>query len=76
MGRQPLRIDVLTSITGVSWTQAWRNRMAGHYGNEPVFFLGLRMLVTNKRATGRAKDRGDVEALVAPGKKGAARPTR
>ena len=63
LGRQPLRIDVLTSITGVSWAMAWKGRFAGHYGDVPVHFLGREELLVNKRATGRAKDLGDVHAL-------------
>jgi hypothetical protein len=66
LGRQPLRIDVLTSITGVSWAAAWRDRMVGSYGDVPVHFLGLATLLTNKRATGRTKDLSDVEALAQP----------
>lgn len=76
LGRQPLRIDVLTSITGVSWTRAWRGRLAGHYGDVPVHFLGLESLLANKRATGRAKDLGDVEALTQPRRKRPARSAR
>jgi hypothetical protein len=63
LGRQPLRIDVLTSITGVTWARAWRGRIPGTYGDVPVNVLGFDELVTNKRATGRTRDLGDVEAL-------------
>jgi hypothetical protein len=63
LGRQPLRIDILTSISGVTWAAAWNGRLRGQYGPVPVWFLGRRELVTNKLATGRAKDLGDVEAL-------------
>lgn len=63
LGRQPLRIDILTSISGVGWRTAWRGRLRGHYGDVPVSFIGRVELVANKRASGRAKDLGDVEAL-------------
>ena len=63
LGRQPLRIDILTSISGVSWTAAWRGRLRGRYGDVPVSFLGRVELVANKLASGRAKDLGDVESL-------------
>ena len=65
LGRQPLRIDVLTSITGVSWPAAWKGRYRGRYGHVPVHFLGRDELLLNKRSTGRTKDLGDVEALTA-----------
>jgi hypothetical protein len=65
LGRQPLRIDVLTSITGVAWPAAWKGRYRGRYGDVPVYFLGRNELLLNKRSTGRTKDLGDVEALTA-----------
>jgi hypothetical protein len=65
LGRQPLRIDVLTSITGVSWPAAWKGRYRGRYGDVAVPFLGREQLLLNKRSTGRTKDLGDVEALTA-----------
>ena len=63
LGRAPVRIDVLTSISGVTWLTAWRGRLAGRYGPTPVLYIGRRELLRNKRASGRAKDLGDVEAL-------------
>lgn len=63
LGRQPLRIDILTSISSVSWRAAWNGRLRGHYGQVPVSFLGRTELVANKLASGRAKDLGDVEEL-------------
>ena len=63
IGRPPVRIDVMTSISGVSWASAWRGRARGPYGEVSVFYLGRRQLLTNKRASGRTKDLGDVEAL-------------
>lgn len=63
LGRQPLRIDILTSISGVGWPAAWRGRLRGRYGEVPTYFLGRAELVANKLASGRAKDLGDVEAL-------------
>jgi hypothetical protein len=63
LGRQPVQIHVMTSISGVSWDSAWESRQAGSYGNVPVFFIGRDALLANKRAAGRAKDLADVEAL-------------
>ena len=63
LGRAPVRIDVLTSISGVTWPTAWRGRLVGRYGRTTVPYLGRRELLRNKRASGRAKDLGDVEAL-------------
>jgi hypothetical protein len=63
LGRIPLRIDVLTGISGVSFATAWRNRitMPTDIGDIPV--LGLADLRANKRAAGRPKDLLDLALL-------------
>lgn len=63
IGRVPMRIDVLTSISGVSFRAAWRNRTVASttFGDVPV--LGLSELRTNKLASGRPKDLADVALL-------------
>lgn len=63
LGVPPVRIDLITSITGVSWDEAWVGRVAGHYGDTPVYYIGRQQFVTNKRATGRTKDVADLEVL-------------
>ena len=63
LGVPPVRIDLITSITGVSWQEADAGKSAGTYGDVPVFYLGRRELAMNKRATGRKKDLADLEAL-------------
>jgi len=63
LGIAPVRVDFLTSITGVPWQQAWVNRVTGWYGGLPVFFIGKDDLIANKRALGRHRDLADIEAL-------------
>ncbi|MBM4314059.1 MAG: nucleotidyltransferase family protein [Deltaproteobacteria bacterium] len=63
LGQPPVRIDLVTSITGVSWEEAFSSRVPGAYGNVPVYFLGRDTFIRNKRAIGRAKDIADIEAL-------------
>ena len=63
LGVPPVRIDLITSITGVSWDEAEAGKAAGTYGGIPVFYLGRREFAANKRATGRRKDLADLEAL-------------
>jgi len=53
----------MTVITGVTWEEAWASRLPGFSGKVPVFFIGKRALITNKRSTGRTKDLADAEAL-------------
>lgn len=59
----PRRIDVLTSITGVPFERAWATKNGVDVGERRLFFLGREALLANKRATGRAKDLADVQAL-------------
>jgi hypothetical protein len=63
LGVPPVRVDIITSLTGVSWEEAHEDRVAGTYGDVPVFYLGREQFVRNKRATGRKRDLADLEAL-------------
>jgi hypothetical protein len=63
LGVPPVRIDLITSLTGVSWKEASGAGVPGTYGGVPVCFIGRHELVANKRATGRKKDLADLEAL-------------
>lgn len=63
LGRPPYRIDILNDITGVPFEQAWMNRVLGEVEGIPVPFIARDDLVANKRASGRAKDVADLEAL-------------
>ncbi|OHD69809.1 MAG: hypothetical protein A2W19_09545 [Spirochaetes bacterium RBG_16_49_21] len=63
LGVPPVRIDIITSISGVSWEDAYGGRVEGKYGDTPVFFIGLNEFIKNKRAIGRQKDLADIEAL-------------
>ncbi|HWR81778.1 MAG TPA: hypothetical protein VN285_00595 [Candidatus Deferrimicrobium sp.] len=63
LGVAPVRVDILTSLTGVSWEDACAGRAEGRFGEVPVCFLGRRQFVLNKHALGRKKDIADLEAL-------------
>ena len=63
LGRPPVRTDLITSIAGVSWELADAGKAKGLFGNVPVFYLGRKELVANRKAVGRKKDLADLEAL-------------
>lgn len=63
MGLPPNRIDLLTKIDGVNFEEAWPERQIGRYGDQPMPLLSRRLLIQNKRATGRTQDLADAEAL-------------
>jgi plasmid stability protein len=68
LGLPPRRIDILTSLTGLKFSDAWKERVLAEFGDVRVPFLGRRSLVRNKLATGQTKDLADVEALGETGK--------
>lgn len=70
LGRPPLRIDIMTSVTGLTFQQAWPGRLIARFGEHEVGFLGRAELLVNKRASGRPKDNADV-ALLTEGHEGA-----
>ena len=63
LGLPPNRIDVLTGISGLTFEQAWANRIEQSVEGVRVPVLGLTDLLANKRASGRDKDRADVKGL-------------
>jgi hypothetical protein len=63
LGVPPVRIDLITSITGVSWEKAFTERREGKYGDLTVAYIGREQFIQNKKALGRKKDLADLEAL-------------
>ena len=63
IGVEPRRIDILTSLTGVRFDDAWESRARGTLGRVSCSFLGRDALIRNKRALGRPRDLADLEAL-------------
>ena len=64
IGVVPVRVDLLTSISGVDFEEAWAGRICATVDGVTFGVLGLEELIRNKRATGRPKDLLDVEALL------------
>jgi hypothetical protein len=63
IGVPPTRIDVLTKIDGLTFTEAWPGHIEARFGEASVPVLGREELLKNKRASGRLQDLADVEAL-------------
>ncbi len=63
LGVPPVRVNIVTSLTGVSWEEAASGRIEGIYGDIAVYYIGRRQFISNKRAWGRKKDLADLEAL-------------
>jgi len=66
-GVPPNRIDLINQISGLTFREAWENRIrtgiesAG--GEVPIYLIGLQELIKNKKAIGRPKDMEDLQYL-------------
>jgi hypothetical protein len=63
MGLPPARVDILMSIDGVTFAEAWPNRQESKLGNVQAWFIGRGELIRNKRKVGRHIDLHDAELL-------------
>ncbi len=63
IGVAPIRIDILTMISGVTFEEAWPARVKSRYGDQAIAVLSREHLIQNKLASGRLQDLADVEAL-------------
>jgi hypothetical protein len=61
IGIAPVRVDILTEITGVQFADAWKKRVASTFFGVPVHFISWEDLVTNKQALGRSSDLKDLK---------------
>lgn len=59
----PSRIDIMTSVTGLEFDEAWPNRIMASFGDVGAPVLGLDDMRKAKRAAGRLKDLADLEEL-------------
>jgi len=63
IGVVPSRVDILTAVSGVAFTDAWQRRLVLDIEGVAVPVLGRDDFIANKRASGRPKDRIDLELL-------------
>jgi hypothetical protein len=63
MGNPPLRIEILTGISGVNFADCFGHRMDAVLDDVPVNVISLADLKANKKASGRAKDLNDLKHL-------------
>ena len=62
-GVEPMRVDFINRIDGVSYDEAKAGRAEGRYGKARVFFIGKGDLLKNKNSTNRPQDKLDAESL-------------
>lgn len=63
IGVEPRRIDLMTRISGVSFDDAWKNKVTVAIGDLEVFVLSKSDLLANKKAANRDKDSSDIAWL-------------
>jgi hypothetical protein len=63
MGVPPMRIKILTTISGVTFTECFQARIETVLDGVEVNLINLRHLKQNKKASGRFKDLDDLEHL-------------
>ncbi len=69
LGRPPLRIDILTSISGIEFDEAFKNKFVHDLGKiKNVNFISMEDLLKNKTTSSRQKDKEDLRWLNTYGK--------
>jgi hypothetical protein len=63
LGYPPNRIDLVTSISGVAFADAWERRVCDCIEGLPMIFVDRQTLLANKATAGRPKDLADIDAL-------------
>ncbi|AYQ35977.1 hypothetical protein [Runella sp. SP2] len=63
LGYPPLRIDILTSIDGVSFEEAYQHKQIIEIEDWKANYIGLNDFIRNKQASGRLQDLADVKVL-------------
>lgn len=63
MGVPPLRLEILTTISGVTFTDCFAERLVTKIDDIDVNLISLKHLKLNKQASGRFKDLNDLENL-------------
>jgi hypothetical protein len=62
-GIEPLRVDIINEIDGVTIEDALKNSVRGKYGQVEINFIGILELIKNKESTGRDQDIVDAKKL-------------
>ena len=63
IGIVPIRIDILTELTGLNFADAWTGRLHRPFGPIEVDYIGREAFIHNKKASGRPKDLVDIEGF-------------
>ncbi len=63
LGYEPVRIDIITSIEGLEFSEIWESKVRGTYGGQTVNFIDRKNLIRSKELSDRLQDKADLELL-------------
>lgn len=63
IGIRPNRIDLITGISGITFSEAYKNKVKSSFGTEKVYFIAAKDLLKNKKAAARSKDIADAVVI-------------
>jgi len=63
MGRPPLRVDIMMSIPGIKFDEAWGKRETVELDDLKIFFISRSDLIRAKEASARSQDKIDADKL-------------
>jgi predicted nucleotidyltransferase len=64
LGYEPVRIDIMTSLKDLNFSDIWRNRVQSFYGNQTVNFIDRQSFIKSKQSSKRTQDKADLELLL------------
>lgn len=63
LGYEPVRIDLITSLGGITFKEIWKHKEEGTYGKVKVYFIGRNELIKSKKLANRPQDKIDIDKL-------------
>jgi hypothetical protein len=64
LGCEPVRIDIITSIKGLDFSDIWKDKVIGSFGSQEINFIDRQNLIKSKKISNRTQDRADLELLL------------
>ena len=64
LGYEPVRIDIISSIEGLDFTDVWKSRVQGPYGKQTINFIDRQNLIRSKKLSNRDQDKADLKLLL------------
>jgi predicted nucleotidyltransferase len=74
IGVEPVRVDIMGSVPGLTFTEAWQQRAEADYGGVIAPILSIDDIIAAKNAAGRPKDRIQARDLLRAKSKSSKKP--